>query len=565
MARGEFLCMRPEVRLRAIRWAAILLLVASAVTAMPAWSREVTLELDGKLYSFDPNRDYAREGEALRALLALPADQDDVVIDMLLRNAADVTPPFLYELARRLWVRDRDLAFEWYAVAFIRGAYDGDRCVDRSARQGLNYFREIARNVIEGIQQDRPGFGRAGLRAFARSDVFSGTASPHWICGHGVGAYTATLDGTTQPESEWLLPEAEWAAIRARLRAEGARAFQNMVQPPAEQFPLVSTSFRRIDLGPGAYGEYAWLDAQTLAIETREDNNGQRSQRVRLWRRDGSIEEAARPRGSWCAGNGRIGYVAQLERAEGNNWRMTYRVGEPGNLSELALVLAAPIVNTPLLQSTSITGGSFGQGIRLSPFDCRWVDGEPLLGRGRLSEWLPLLPGDGVLRWGVTGIIHVPADGMTAAPLRIAPGGLPADGVRYYAFRGGYFLSPLGLQPRRGTSAAACNTMWWLFPRDARVEETCVPRDSVDADSPVVMYAPSRIGMLRLTPIRRTSQGDRPGGLYLTDANGRTQKIVESSLNSMSLSPDGCAIAFRYWNNASENLSVIELCSQASP
>src|SRR5258708_4985153 len=80
-----------------------------------------------------------------------PDSENDALIALLERNANDLPPPFLYELARRLWARNPDVAFEWYAVAFIRGVYDGERCSDRTARQGLDYVRNIADNVIDGI------------------------------------------------------------------------------------------------------------------------------------------------------------------------------------------------------------------------------------------------------------------------------------------------------------------------------------------------------------------------------------------------------------------------------
>ena len=47
---------------RASRVALVFAFLA-VLTAMPAWSREITLELDSKLYSFDPSRDLGRQNE----------------------------------------------------------------------------------------------------------------------------------------------------------------------------------------------------------------------------------------------------------------------------------------------------------------------------------------------------------------------------------------------------------------------------------------------------------------------------------------------------------------------
>jgi hypothetical protein len=193
-------------------------------------ARPVTLEFGGATYAFDPSVDLGEQVNAIRALHERPASEDDAIIPMLVRNANDLSPAFLYELARRLWERDRDQAFEWFAVAFIRSHYDGYRCVDRSAHQGVEYIRAIAQNVMDGSRQARAAYGRAGLRAFARPDVFAGTASPRWICVHGIGAYAASLEDRGQPQSEWLKPELDWAAIQDRLRTEGMRAFQRMSQ-----------------------------------------------------------------------------------------------------------------------------------------------------------------------------------------------------------------------------------------------------------------------------------------------------------------------------------------------
>src|SRR6266576_3093426 len=57
-------------------------------------------------------------------LQARPDGENDAIVRLLMPQANDLSPPFLFELARRLWDRDRDAALEWFSVAVIRGQYD---------------------------------------------------------------------------------------------------------------------------------------------------------------------------------------------------------------------------------------------------------------------------------------------------------------------------------------------------------------------------------------------------------------------------------------------------------
>src|SRR3546814_4379180 len=84
----------------------------------------------------------------------------------------------------------------------------------------------------------------------------------------------------------------------------------------------------------------------------------------------------------------------------------------------------------------------------------------------------------------------------------------------------------------------ACHNVWWFRPGHG-TETLCIPTDDLDRHG--YTYAPTRVGILRIQGIRHTPHGVKPGGFYLTDAAGRTEKVYEARLLLYTVSPGGCA------------------------
>lgn len=545
------------------------LLAAAMVLAVArqGGAREIALEIDRMPWVFDPSTDLADQFGAFEALAGVPDDQSDDVVRLLTRHADDLAPLFLFELARRLWDRDRDLAMEWFAVGRLRTEYDARRCIDPAALRGATRAVFHAENAVADLMRDRAPHDRAALRALTRSDLFAGTASPRWACAQaqqygaafGVRARSSIAlfrRSFDRPESEWLRSEADWAVIREQIRESGLRDVQQRLRPAADAIAMSADQIRRVDLDwadrPITFG---WIDDRQLAVlvERHDDRDALPPQRLHIWRRDGPVVEVARTYGYLCAAGGTISYLVRQELAGADRATHTFRVGRGADWEE-----------------RSVTLGHFGarsETTRQSPFDCSWVDGEPFLRGQRSIEWLPLRPGDGILLTSRAGVAHVGAAGATPVELPFWSGVISMNGVHYYSFRNAYFIAPPSFHRSNDPTAVQppCISVWWFYPRDARTEQTCVPTDSINTDSETVLYAATRLGILRATTFRRSPYGHRPAGVYVTRPDGRTEKLVEAYVRALSVSPDGCAVAFAHGEQSSGNLSIIDLCPEARP
>jgi hypothetical protein len=209
---------------------------------------------------------------------------------------------------------------------------------------------------------------------------------------------------------------------------------------------------------------------------------------------------------------------------------------------------------------------------RQSSFDCRWVTSEILTHGKKDAEWIPLLPGHGFLLFnGPSGeaadkILYYPTETSAPIALPMPASAIPIQAVRYFAYKRAYFISPLPLRRDRLEKASNCVPVWWFFPEDTRTEEICAPNDAIGANFPT--YWPSRVGMVRVATIRHTPHGEKPGGIYLTSSEGRTEKIFEGRVRVVSLSPDGCRVAAASYMDTrdttitkNQTLVVIDLCS----
>jgi hypothetical protein len=156
------------------------------------------------------------------ALAQRPASDDDAVIAQLSKDRNQLAAPYLYELARRTFPRDKPRALYWFNLAELRMQYDARRCQDESARDALG----IAQSTLAPLVGAVVDFARdkskvaASLRSLrSRDEVFDGQASPWWICSHTDQALQAGAKGATLKSDEWLKPENEWWAIQQSVKA----------------------------------------------------------------------------------------------------------------------------------------------------------------------------------------------------------------------------------------------------------------------------------------------------------------------------------------------------------
>lgn len=525
------------------------------------------------IQAIDP--DLAKQMQNFGTLRQIPSTQNAAVVPWLIANSLGLPPPFLLEVARRLWEMDRrNDAFEWYALALLRARYDVGRCVDPTAQQAM--LPPIAANVAVGIDQSRTAFGEAGLRALARRDAFSSTASPWWVCSQGMAAIKAGLEKQSIEQSAWFKPQSEWDALRGTITREFTAFFIEQGKPQDDPIPKSKTAYKITAIGVGDYSYFAWLDTQRLVFGEwfRDPASRKQTTILRQWQDGSAIQEIASFPGQWCAGQGVVTYVVKSENLEGRARRITVAAGEPGRTTETAIEFDG-FATFPQLMHTTMRGGSMfsADPRRLSPFDCRWVRSEVLSdGNKKNAEWMPLMPRDGFLSFIkqqgsilTERILYYSDEASAPIELQVSARNIEPHAVRYYAYKRAYFLSAIE-QPRASADKSSnCDVAWWFYPRDARAEQVCVPVDEVTRNYPT--YWPSRAGVLRVISARRTPHGEKLGGIYLTSEDGKSEKIYEGNVRAVSVSPDGCKVAIALYSRTLDPkapLSVLELCSMAN-
>ncbi len=277
--------------------------------------------------------DLAKQAQNFATLRQIPATQNAVLVPWLIANSLGLPPPFLLETARRLWEMDRRSdAFEWYALALLRTRYDAGRCADPTAQQIM--LPPIAANVAGGIDQSRPAFGEAGLRALTRTDAFSSTVSPWWAWVQGMAAIKAGLESKSIEQSVWLKPQSEWYGLRASITRESTAFFIEQGKPQDDPIPMSKTAYKITTIGVGDYSNFGWLDATRLVFgELKRDLKAQSATTtLRQWKDGGAIEEFASFFGPWCVGHGVVTYQRESGGQNGKPRRSTFEIGEPGKM-----------------------------------------------------------------------------------------------------------------------------------------------------------------------------------------------------------------------------------------
>lgn len=161
--------------------------------------------------------------EEVLALRQRGADADPEILAMIEAGRETLPPPYYLEAFRRSCQTDVEAAREWIALYSIRSRYDGARCVDPTAMQGL----QVALMALAAPECRTSDLTAAGKsldtleRILEEETLFSSTASPWWICSNGMDAMMVALEGRQQ--DDWLKPETEWPSIREKI-LEDARA-----------------------------------------------------------------------------------------------------------------------------------------------------------------------------------------------------------------------------------------------------------------------------------------------------------------------------------------------------
>ena len=149
-----------------------------------------------------------------------PANDDAKIVDQLKRNRNVLPPPFLYELARRLFATDKTEAKYYFFLAGARARYDGFRCRDTTAVQGYQIvLMELGEQLTALNDYDDADVEYRALELLLeRNEMFSGKASPWWICSHGIKAIGAAMHQQTLRSDDWLKPQKAWSEAEREVR-----------------------------------------------------------------------------------------------------------------------------------------------------------------------------------------------------------------------------------------------------------------------------------------------------------------------------------------------------------
>jgi hypothetical protein len=152
--------------------------------------------------------------EAIQKLRALPADKNAQVIEALQKNMDALPPAYIYELARRTCTTDPERAIYLFHLAGSRARYDAFRCVDETALEGIEAtLMSLPMPECKALA-DTSRMVAALKKLRGSQEQFSSTASPWWICSHGMAAVMAGLSNKSLTTSEWEKPQTEWDGVK---------------------------------------------------------------------------------------------------------------------------------------------------------------------------------------------------------------------------------------------------------------------------------------------------------------------------------------------------------------
>lgn len=159
-------------------------------------------------FGFDP---------AFQAVHDAPYD-DPATLAWLEREAASLPTPYLYELARRLAVRDASRSMTTYLVARTRMAYDASRCADPASLESLGAWDILIMPDLRFLfiaGRPSPAIVNAAL---AQERKLPADTQPWWVCRSGLAATSAAISGKASPLQ--LKPAVQWPELRKAAEAQ---------------------------------------------------------------------------------------------------------------------------------------------------------------------------------------------------------------------------------------------------------------------------------------------------------------------------------------------------------
>jgi hypothetical protein len=170
--------------------------------------------------------DVERHKEALDIFKGQDEELKEQMAEIILGNPNYYNPVVLYAMSQHLFEQgEKEVAIFWFLVAKLRGRYDANLCMDRSARQALTMLNmQFGQDIGPYALQDLKRLERTISEAVAFVRDNEEDYDHRWISLHGMNAIRGT-EALSQPESEW-----------ARIKEETCNTFYNdMIQDIKKQ------------------------------------------------------------------------------------------------------------------------------------------------------------------------------------------------------------------------------------------------------------------------------------------------------------------------------------------
>lgn len=514
----------------------------------------INVETNGKFTNVTVDGpELRKQNEFLKRLQGTPINDVSARQDLLARYN-ELSPPFLYELARRTFPISKEEAVKWYFMGTIRARLDAVLCTDRTSAQGISFLPQMAFEVGNFIQENSGISGKIGVDLLEGDDLMKGTASPWWICSHGMQAIGKAVQGENPKELTWLKPQAEWEDLFNSILDGARQYFETLQAPMGDPVPIYEVTLEpEFITGEGPYKYFGWVNKNQLVFMNEVNRMGINP--LYIWQEGGGLKlvtESVRAN-IFCVGGGNIFFETGWEvvvPGMNGTFKSTYEIGSLEQLrKEENTYTGIPV--RPAYPGWAAS--RYNSTWRQNPFDCEMETSDKLNARfGEARNWVRLPNEKGFLATGDSsqelgpGLYYLATEASN--PIKISDTNQDLGCLKFHAFLNSvslantcptYFVSSSGKVPDRDR---LFNILLSLEPEIPTLKK--VPFDLLPGEKGSTQTLFTKRGVIRLMKEFYTPVDKREGGFYWYSEKSGPVKIWQGYPDYAEVSPDGCKIGF---------------------
>ena len=159
--------------------------------------------------------DVARHNSAIEIFNGNNQELKQQTIDSIIKDPNNYNPPVLFALSRELLIQDKiDEGAYWFCIAQLRGRYDANLCMDKSAIEALfklmdEYGPVFYDYALQNIEKHQKIVSKAVNYVRANNENYD----HRWINLHGIDAFSVSM-GDKPLENELSQPKNKWKKIK---------------------------------------------------------------------------------------------------------------------------------------------------------------------------------------------------------------------------------------------------------------------------------------------------------------------------------------------------------------